>query len=64
MGKHFYEDDGYPQCEQRCIVKGHVCICEFVAEHDDRHERIRTTRLASVDDYERWPTFKNFVSPD
>jgi hypothetical protein len=67
MDKHFFEDGGYPQCSQRCIVKGgykfhRVCICELIAKHPGACERVPTMMLASVSDYERWPAFKNFVS--
>jgi hypothetical protein len=66
MGKHFYEDDGNPQCQQRCVVgelgRARRCICELISGHDGPCERIWCWRLASVNDYERWPAFKNFIS--
>lgn len=69
MRKHFYEDSGYPQCQQKCVVRGgsvffKVCICELVGGHEGSCERIPTTRWASVNDFQRWPVYRNFVSSD
>jgi hypothetical protein len=59
-GKRFYED-GSPQCQQRCVVLGKVCICEFLSGHTGECERVPTTRLASIRDLERWPVYSKFV---
>ncbi len=69
MDKHFYEDDGYPQCQQRCIVPvgtsrilNRKCKFELVKGHADDCERIPTTKWATVDDTTRLPIYNNFVS--
>lgn len=61
--KHFYDDGGYPQCTERCIVgelgRARVCICEFVRGHSGACERIPTTRLAGVKEFGlKW--YRNF----
>ena len=63
--KHFYEDGGYTQCGERCIVgelpRARVCICELVQGHEGQCERIATTRLASVKEFSRLDWYRNFV---
>ncbi len=61
--ERYYEGD-YLQCKERCVVgelpRAKVCICELVAGHEGQCERIPTTRLASVKDFDlRW--YRNFA---
>jgi hypothetical protein len=53
-GERFYENDK-PQCPSKCVVgelgRARVCICELVVGHEGKCERIPTTRLAGVKDF-------------
>ena len=69
MTERFFENDK-PQCQKRCVVPVgesqilKICICEFIAGHEGNCERIPTTRSATLDDIQRLPVYKNFVSSE
>jgi hypothetical protein len=64
MTERFYENYE-PQCQQRCIVgelgRAKVCICEFVQGHDGQCERIPTTRLAGVKEFDTLSWYRKFI---
>ncbi len=58
-----YYENGKPRCQQKCVTRGVVCICEGVAGHEhDEHERIPTRFLATASDYQNFPVFDTFVA--
>jgi hypothetical protein len=59
-GLRYYEGDGGPRCPYRCVVGGIVCICEFVAGHEQGHERVGTMQLAGVNEFSTLDVFKDF----
>jgi hypothetical protein len=62
--ERFYEHDK-PQCPNKCIVgdlgRARVCICELVAGHEGKHERVPTMRLAGVKEFDSLPWYRHFV---
>jgi hypothetical protein len=67
--KRFFEDDGYPQCDKRCVVvtelHGMLCICELISGHSGECERVPTNRLARLVGRgvtKRLPVYDKFVA--
>ena len=56
-----YYENGRPRCQQKCVVRGVVCICELVAGHSGEHEKVPTRFLATVQDLENFPVFESFA---
>ena len=57
---HYYES-GRPRCQQKCVVRGVICVCEGVAGHDGEHEKVPTRFLATTQDTMRFPVFESFA---
>jgi hypothetical protein len=57
---HYYES-GRPRCQQKCVVRGVVCICELVEGHSGEHEKVPTGFLATVQELENFPVFESFA---
>jgi len=60
MERHY--ENGKPQCQQKSVTRGVVCVCEGIAGHDEDHERIPTRFFATAEDYQNFPAFDTFVS--